>query len=118
MSAVGALFADTDGTEGQVEIVHQNKHVLNRDFLLLEPVAYGVAAEVHVCRGLEEYHLGGFNATFGYETIAFVLPAGIDGCSKGIDHHKTDVMARTCVLVADISKSDNKEFHVKLKIKN
>ena len=84
----------------------------------MEPVAHGVAAEVHISGGLEEYHLGGFYATFGDETIAFVLPMGIDGRRKRIDHHKTDVMARTCVLVADISESDNKEFHVKLKIKN
>ena len=105
MSAVGTLFADTNSAERQIEVIDENEHVLHGDFLLLEPVSDSVAAEVHVGGRFQEHHFGVLDTTFGDEPIPFVLPLGIHGCSKRIDHHETDVMACTCVLVAYITET-------------
>ena len=112
MTAVGTLFADADGAERQVEVIDEDEHILHRYLLLLEPITHGIAGEVHIGGGFEEHEFGVLDTAFGDEAVAFVLPFRFHGCSKRIDYHETDVMTSTGVLIADITKSDNKEFHV------
>ena len=107
MPAVGALFADPDRTERQVEVIHENEHVLDGDFLGLQPIAYGVTAEVHVGGRFKQYEFGILNTTFRHEPVPLIFPLGVFRCRKSIDHHKTDIMTRTCVLVTDIAKADD-----------
>ena len=78
VAAVRALFANPDGTERQVQVVHQHEHVLHGDLLLLKPVPHGVAGEVHIRGGFEQYHFGVLHATFGYEPVTLVLPFCLD----------------------------------------
>ena len=103
--AVATLLADTDSTERKVEVVHQDEHVLHGDFLLLQPIAHGVAAEVHIGAWLEQDHLRILHAALRHKAIALVRPLYVLGFGKGIEHHEADVVARGGILIADISKT-------------
>ena len=54
VAAVAAVAAQADRTERKVDVVADDEQVIQGDLQFLEPVADGVAAEVHVGRGLEE----------------------------------------------------------------
>ena len=57
VAAVAALSLETQGSHGQCKVVHDYEYIFQGDFLLLHPVTYCIAAQVHICRWLEQYEL-------------------------------------------------------------
>ena len=111
MAAVTSLSLETERANGQCKIVNDDQHVFQRYLLLLHPITYGIAAQVHVCRRFQQDEFAASYRCFGYESVTFVLKRSIGCLCKGIQYCKTDVVAGTFVLMSDVSQSYNQIFH-------
>ncbi len=101
---------DADGAEGQGEVVHQDEDVGRLDVLLVFPVAHGVAAEVHICRGFEQCHQLVLEAEAGDVAVAFGGPGGAYRLGQGVGDAEADVVPGAGIFRADVAQSDNKIF--------
>ena len=111
VTAVAALASQTQGAHGKREVVDDDEEVLGGDVLLLQPVAHGIAAEVHEGGGLEQRDLCVLHTHVGHEAVALVFPHGACRTGKGVYHAKSDVVACAVVLIARVTQADNQVFH-------
>ena len=75
--AVAASLPDAYRAEWQAEVIDHDQHVLYGYLLLQEPVADGVAGEVHIGRWLEQDQLCVLDAHVGHEAVPTVLKSSI-----------------------------------------
>ena len=110
VAALATAGLHAQRAEGQGEVVGNDEELRGGDFLLVQPVAHGIAAEVHIRGGLEEEELLVLHADGRDEAVAAVLPRGAGIGSQLIDDAKAYVVARVGVLGTDIAETCN-EIH-------
>ena len=110
VSARTALALEAQGADGQGEVVDDDEQVLAGDVLLVQPVADGVAAEVHERGGLEQHELAVLDGRVGHVAVAAVLKNSIGRLGKGVQYVVTYVVAGVFVFVAWIAQTDYQVF--------
>ena len=103
MTTVGTAALEPELSQRQGHIVGDDQQPFLVDILLVKPVAHGIAAEIHEGGGLQQEHLPPTYRRLGHETIAAVVEDGTGGLGKGIENHKSCVVARSGVLAAGIA---------------
>ena len=106
VAAVAAVAAQADRTERKVDVVADDEQVVQGDLQFLEPVADGVAAEVHVGRGLEEMEFPALVMDDGLVAVSSGFENDIGCLGPGIQYHKADVVSRRSVLGTDVAEPD------------
>jgi hypothetical protein len=107
--ASGGLHAQ--GAQGQGDVVADHQQPLEVYLLLLDPVAHGVAAEVHVGRGFEENEFVASQPHLSHGSVALVLKHGSGFCRQRVDHAESYVVAGTDVFVAYVAESCDEIVH-------
>ena len=112
VAAVSTLLAEAQRTQRQSDVIVDNQKILNWNLLLLQPVFYRLAAEIHVGRRLDdkqslalEFHLRSLGKTVRGERTFQVL-------RQAVGNLKTNVVSRVVVLGTYVSQTGNQVFHV------
>ena len=113
MTAAASLFAQTYLAQGQCQVIGHYQQVPGLDVLLVHPVADGVSAQVHESCGLEEHKLTVLDAHLGNKTVSPVLKNSIGRLCKGVQYHKSYVVAGILVFIARITQPHNQILHSK-----
>ena len=111
VAAIATLGSESERAGRQREVIDHHEHILEGDILFLQPIAHGIAAEIHEGGGLEQRDLGILHTHVGYEAIALVFPCRISRFGQSIYHTESDVVARAVVFIARITQADNQVFH-------
>ena len=111
MSGVGALRFDSDSAERQGDVVDVDKHVLDGNLLLIEPLGNGVARQIHIRRWFEKHELSTFYTATRHRAVTLDGERNIGRLRKGIQYSKTYVVASVTVFATDVTQSDNKKLH-------
>ena len=111
VSARAARRLHANCPERQTQIVHDNQQILQLDFFLLQPVAHGIAAEVHKCGGLQQHQFGILHPCVRHEPVTPVVKSSIGRLSEGVQYSESDVVAGAVVLVADVTQPRYQIFH-------
>lgn len=114
MSACRSFGAHTKRSEGECDIVTYDEYVIERNLLGLHPVADGIAREVHVRVGLENFENLVFESEFAGRSIAIFMQLGIVSLCEGICYAKSDVVTCSVIFFSDIAESDDEKFHLLL----
>ena len=93
VSGVASLRFQALGAKRQGQVVYHHQQVFYGDILFLQPVAHGVATQVHEGVGLQDDQLGVFRPNAGDGPVAFVAEAAIQVINQVVHHPETDVMA-------------------------
>ena len=101
-----AQFAERQG-----EVIAHHQHALHGNFLLVHPVAHGVARQVHIRRRFQKdkrlvLHFQGRD-----EPIALVLKNNIGRPGEGVQYTESDIVTGAGIFVADIAQPHNQEIH-------
>ena len=106
MAAVTAVHSHADGSEREIDVVADDDEVFQWNVQLGQPVAYGITAEVHVRRWLEQVEGTPLDAFGGHGAITFVFKRNIGRLSPGVQYHESDVMSGGGVLCANVAETD------------
>ena len=110
MTAVGAIGLQAELSQGQRHIVADDEQARLVDVLLVQPIAHGIAAEVHERGGLEQEHFPSLDRRLGHKAVAPVVKMNIGCLSKSIQYHKPCVVAGQFVFVTNITQANNQVF--------
>ena len=110
MTTVGATGLQAELSQGQRHIVADDEQPLLVDVLLVQPIAHGIAAEVHERGGLQQEHFPSLDRCLGHKAVAPVVKMNIGCLSKSIQYHKPCVVAGQFVFVTDITQANNQVF--------
>ena len=111
MTSVTPLALESEGTEGEGEVIDDDQHTLDGDLLRTHPVAYGFATEVHIGRGLEQDDLRTLGTPHSDVAIALRLKAHTQTGSDGVGYTEADVVAGHIVFSPDIAEAYDEVFH-------
>ena len=111
VTAVRTIGLQAELSQGQRHIVADDEQPRLVDVLLVQPIAHGIAAEVHERGGLQKEHFPSLDRRLGHKAIAPVVKMNIIGClSKSIQYHKPCIVAGQFVFVTDITQANNQVF--------
>ena len=110
MTAVAPFGPNTQRTERQSDIVRNDQQVFERDLLLLEPIADGLATQIHVGRRFEQQQEMPAVTKFGHITVTSRTKRDIGHPGQGVQYFETYVVTGIGIFGADISQSDDQVF--------
>ena len=93
VSAVRPFRPDAQLAEGQGDVVDHHQHVLDGYILCLHPVAYRLAAEVHVCLRFHQHEGVPPVANGGRVAVTPRRKNSVGHRRKGVQHFETDIVA-------------------------
>ena len=105
VSSIAAVGFQSEIAQGQRHVIADDEQSALVDFLLIEPIAHSVAAEVHERRRLEQEHFSAFERGLGYKAVTAILKTNIGRFSKSVQYHKSCIVASTGVFIAGITQS-------------
>src|SRR5574344_1674300 len=111
MSSVAALTLNSDFSKRKSQIICDNQKILRINFLLIQPIAYSIAAQIHECGGFEKNKLSVFYGRICDEAVTSILKNNIGCLCKGIQYRKTYIVAGALVFISRIAQSYNQIFH-------
>ena len=107
---VAATALEAELAQGQGHIVRNHEQAPLINVFLVEPIAHGVAAEVHERGGLEQDDFAALQAGFGHEAVSPVLKNDIGRLGKSVQYHESGVVAGSRVFSARIAQSTYQVF--------
>ena len=110
MAAITASRLQTEVAQGQGHLVAHHQQTALVDVLVVQPVAHGIATEIHIGRRLQQKHLAPFQRGLSHEAIASVCKRNIGRLRKSVQYHESCIVAGQFVLVADIAQTYNQEL--------
>ena len=105
MAAVTAVHSHADGSEREIDVVADDDEVFQWNVQLGQPVAYGITAEVHVRRWLEQVEGTPLDAFGGHGAITFVFKRNIGRLSPGVQYDESNVMPGPGIFGTYVSES-------------
>ena len=111
VSSFTARGFQTQVAEGKCQIIDHDQGLFDGNFLLVHPIAHGVAGKIHISRRLEQDEGLVLNPDSCHEPISLVLPSGTGFFSQIVDNAETDVVARAVVFMSDVSETDDEVIH-------
>lgn len=112
VTSVGSSLPHAYGAHGQREVIYYDEHTFYGYLFLLQPIADGVAREIHVGGGLEQDEFLVFHFHVCHETVSLVLKNDIGRLGEGVQYSESNVVAGALVLGADVAQSHNQVFHL------
>src|SRR5690606_22701117 len=100
-----------DAAGGYGQIICYDQEVFRLNLFLLHPVPHCITAAVHEGGGLEQHQFSVFVPHPGNIPVTAVLKNDTGCCDCSIQYHKSYVMTRVPVLVANVAKTGDKMFH-------
>ena len=110
VSAVASASFQSERAQWQGKFIADDEQSLLVYFLLLQPVAHSVSAEVHKRGGLEQEHLSSLDACLGNKAVTLILKMNIGRFSKSVQYHKSCVVPGAGVFIARVTKPTNQIF--------
>src|SRR5688500_1156740 len=92
MATVASFGFDTDRAEREVQVVGNDKHILERDVLLVDPIFQCLATKVHISVGLEQKEGAPLKFILGHGAISCGLERKRFLFSQKIKDAKTDIV--------------------------
>ena len=108
--AGAAARLEAQGAQGQRQVVGDDEQAVLVDVLLVEPVAHGVAAQIHIGGGLEQEELASAHTALGHIAVAAVVENNIGRFCESVQYHIADVVAGGAVFGAGVAQTHNQIF--------
>src|SRR5690606_10183387 len=111
VAAGATLGPDADGAERQGQVVGDHQEAVHRNVLLVQPVAYRLAAEVHVRAGLDQHERAALVPELRAIAIAGRREDHPGHLGQRIEHLEADVVPCADIFRPGIAQAHDQVFH-------
>lgn len=105
MPSIASIGFQPEITQGQCHIITDDEQPTLVDFLLIEPIAHSIAAEVHEGSRLQQEYLSAFQGRLSHKAVTAILKTNIGRFSKSVQYHKSCIVASTGVFITGITQT-------------